>query len=49
MVRNVVGTLVEVGLGRRADDLSPLLAARDRAQAAATAPAGGLCLVEVRY
>jgi len=49
MVRNIVGTLVEVGLGRRPADLMPLLAARDRTQAAATAPASGLCLVEVRY
>jgi tRNA pseudouridine38-40 synthase len=49
MVRNIVGTLVEVGLDRRAADLTELLAARDRGLAAATAPAAGLCLVEVRY
>lgn len=49
MVRNIIGTLVEVGLARRDADLRPLLAARDRGQAAATAPATGLCLVEVRY
>jgi tRNA pseudouridine38-40 synthase len=49
MVRNIVGTLVEVGSGRRASDLTTLLAARDRTLAAATAPALGLCLVEVRY
>lgn len=49
MVRNIVGTLVEVGLGRRSADLAQLLAARDRSLAAATAPAAGLCLVEVRY
>ena len=50
MVRNVVGTLVEVGRGRRtADAVRVLLEARDRTLAAATAPAHGLCLTEVRY
>ncbi len=49
MVRNIVGTLVEIGSGRRDGDLARLLAARDRTQAAATAPALGLCLAGVRY
>jgi tRNA pseudouridine38-40 synthase len=49
MVRNIVGTLVEVGSGRRDADLTALLAARDRTQAAATAPPHGLCLAEVCY
>ncbi len=49
MVRNIVGTLVDVGLKRRDGDFERLLAARDRNQAAATAPAAGLCLVEVSY
>jgi tRNA pseudouridine38-40 synthase len=49
MVRNIIGTLVEVGLGQRDADLGPLLMARDRTKAGATAPAAGLCLVEVRY
>jgi tRNA pseudouridine38-40 synthase len=49
MVRNIVGTLAEVGLRQRPADLRPLLAARDRTRAGATAPAWGLCLVEVRY
>jgi len=49
MVRNIVGTLVEIGSGRRSEDLGALLAARDRNLAAATAPAHGLCLAEVRY
>ena len=50
MVRNIVGTLVEVGHGRRpADSLAGLLASGDRDRAGATAPAHGLCLVEVFY
>ncbi|HSY38903.1 MAG TPA: tRNA pseudouridine(38-40) synthase TruA, partial [Polyangia bacterium] len=50
MVRNIVGTLVEVGLGERAPGcMSELLAGRDRTRAGATAPARGLTLVEVRY
>lgn len=50
MVRNIVGTLVEVGRGKlTADDFSAVVAARDRKQAGMTAPARGLCLVEVRY
>jgi tRNA pseudouridine38-40 synthase len=50
MVRNIVGTLVEVGRGERApDSLRELLAGRDRTRAGATAPAHGLMLVAVRY
>jgi tRNA pseudouridine38-40 synthase len=50
MVRNLVGTLVEVGRGRRSPGAIPeILAARDRAAAAATAPAQGLTLVGVHY
>lgn len=50
MVRNIVGTLVEVGQGRRTStDVQTLLAARDRTGAGITAPAHGLCLVEVKY
>ncbi len=50
MVRNVVGTLVEVGSGKRSpDDMQRLLAARDRTLAGPTAPAHGLCLSRVRY
>ncbi len=50
MVRTVVGTLLEVGIGRRSvENVSQTLAAQDRAQAAAPAPACGLCLVEVKY
>lgn len=50
MVRNMVGTLVEVGTAaRRADTLCELLAAADRTLAGPTAPANGLCLTRVTY
>jgi tRNA pseudouridine38-40 synthase len=50
MVRNIVGTLVEVGRGqRRSRSLAELLKARDRTQAGLTAPAHGLYLMEVKY
>jgi tRNA pseudouridine38-40 synthase len=50
MVRNLVGTLVEVGRGRLAPEaVEAILEARDRSAAAATAPACGLTLLEVRY
>jgi len=50
MVRNLVGLLVEVGLGRRLpEDAARVLAARDRSAAGRTAPARGLCLVRVLY
>jgi tRNA pseudouridine38-40 synthase len=50
MVRNIVGTVVEVGRGvRSAGSFAELLEARDRTQAGPTAPAHGLYLVEVKY
>jgi tRNA pseudouridine38-40 synthase len=50
MVRNVVGTLVEVGLGRRSPGwVAAVLAGRDRGAAGPTAPAHGLYLLRVLY
>ena len=50
MVRNIVGTLVDVGLGRtHADDVKAILLSRDRSRAGATAPPKGLFLMQVCY
>jgi tRNA pseudouridine38-40 synthase len=50
MVRNIVGTLIEVGRGNIAPEQIPaILAAADRSAAGPTAPARGLHLVEVKY
>ena len=50
MVRNIVGTLAEVGEGLRASEsFAELLAARDRTKSGRTAPAHGLFLMEVKY
>jgi len=50
MVRNIVGTLVEVGRGHRPPEwVGEALAARDRTASGPCAPAHGLCLVRVNY
>jgi len=50
MARIVVGTLVEVGLGRRpGSQIKEILEAADRRLAGKTAPAQGLCLKDVEY
>ncbi len=49
MVRSIVGTLVDVGLGRHDGAIADTLAARDRSRAGAVAPPWGLVLWEVGY
>ncbi len=50
MVRNIVGTLLEVGRGKRAvSDIARILRSRDRRTAGPAAPAKGLVLQEVKY
>ncbi len=50
MVRNIVGSLLEVGMGDRAEAwIGELLAGRDRKQAGPTAPASGLVFLGPRY
>jgi tRNA pseudouridine38-40 synthase len=50
MVRNIVGTLVDVGRSALTPaDINRILAARDRSAAGPTAPASGLFLVSVEY
>ena len=49
-VRNMVGTLLEVGRGRRAPEwVGHVVASCDRTRAGPTAPAEGLCLWRVHY
>lgn len=50
MVRNITGSLLEVGMGKRPPEwIAELLAAKDRTQAAPTAKPEGLYLVGVDY
>ncbi len=50
MVRNIVGSLILVGAGKRSVAwMGDLLASRDRHLAGATAAAAGLCLIRVDY
>jgi len=49
-VRNTVGTLVRVGLGKmRLDEFHSIIAAKKPGLAGPTAPACGLCLMQVNY
>ncbi|HHC74399.1 MAG TPA: tRNA pseudouridine(38-40) synthase TruA, partial [Thiothrix sp.] len=50
MVRNIAGSLIKIGTGEQPVTwLNTLLAAKDRRQAAPTAPASGLYFVQVAY
>ncbi len=50
MVRNIVGTLVDIGKGVTAEaGLVRIIEAKDRREAGPAAPARGLCLMEVKY
>lgn len=50
MVRTIVGTLVEIGMGKRAPlEMSHIIEARERKWAGITAPPQGLFLMEVKY
>ena len=50
MVRNLVGTMLDVGRGRiKAEEIPGMLSARSRAAAGPTAPAHGLFLLSVEY
>ncbi len=50
MIRNIVGTLVEVGQGKRpVANVEEILEARDRKKAGCCAPAHGLYLVAIQY
>jgi tRNA pseudouridine38-40 synthase len=50
MVRNMVGTVIDVGRGKiQSEDIPSIFAAKDRRRAGQTAPAKGLTLVRVDY
>jgi tRNA pseudouridine38-40 synthase len=50
MVRNMIGTLIEVGKGNlRVPDIPRIIDAKDRTVAGPSAPSKGLWLVEVEY
>ncbi len=50
MVRNIVGTLAEVGLGRLTPErIKQIIEAKDRTAAGPIAPAQGLCIMWIKY
>ena len=50
MVRSIVGTLLEIGLGHRpVEDMHRIILSKDRVQAGKAAPAKGLFLSQIEY
>ena len=50
MVRNIVGTLVEVGVGRwKPEKINEILETKNRTAAGRLAPPQGLCLIWIKY
>jgi len=50
MVRAIVGTLIDVGLGKISiDDFVKIIKSKDRAQAGISVPAHALYLTQIRY
>ncbi|GHT23751.1 tRNA pseudouridine synthase A [Bacteroidia bacterium] len=50
MVRAVVGTMLEIGLGKRApEDIRQVIEAKERNAAGTSAPPQGLCLTDIVY
>jgi tRNA pseudouridine38-40 synthase len=50
MVRNIVGTIIDVGRGKiKAEDIPVIFEAKDRRSGGQTAPPHGLMLAEVEY
>jgi tRNA pseudouridine38-40 synthase len=50
MVRNIIGLLVQIGLGKRSyEDMANVIASKDRSSAGPTAPPHGLYLKQVYY
>jgi tRNA pseudouridine38-40 synthase len=50
MVRAIVGTLLQVGIGKIAsDDVPKIIAAKDRCESGRSVPAHALFLIEVKY
>lgn len=50
MVRAIVGTLIEVGLGKRkVEEMKPLIESKNRSNAGSSVPAAGLYLHKIEY
>lgn len=50
MIRNIVGTIVHIGLGKiNLQDLEMIIENKNRALSGPTAPAHGLCLLDIKY